>query len=154
MGGSVSQVAAGLALAAALSAGVWWFGHTRYEAGAASVRSELTEASAIASEQARIMSRDRAATATRIDHEVIAKDRLAADAAAARRVDGDGLRVALHSGQPATGPDAAECGAERARARLLEDLLDSGSRLVEEGAAIVDAAVNRIDGLQERERAP
>jgi hypothetical protein len=79
---------------------------------------------------------------------------LAADAAAARRVDGDGLRVALHSGQPATGPDAAECGAERARARLLEDLLDSGSRLVEEGAAIVDAAVNRIDGLQERERAP
>lgn len=138
-----------LVLWAASVAGAWQHG---YEAGQ---KAEIDKAAAAAlteSETRRLQARERATTAERIDREALAKTRAAEAAAGSRRAVGDGLRLALAADRQPAGADAGECAAERARSRILADLLEQGSRLVEEGAGIVDDAVIRVDGLQERGR--
>ena len=125
-------------------------GHYAHRAGADGVRAEYAAAFEAAAEQARILSRDRAATAERIDRETVQKLRAADRRAVDVRIAGDGLRFALGR-QPAAAADAGVCGAERERAERVAQLLGACGRLVEEGAGIVDGAVILIDGLQARE---
>lgn len=147
------RIAAVLAtVAGAFVAG--WQVHA-WRAGAAHARDveqQLQDADDQA-ELGRIQRRDRAATAERIDRETLTKLRAADRARDDVHVAGDGLRVELASGRAdaRTGANAGECGALRARARVLEDLLDESARLLEEGADIAQRAPAVIEGLQARE---
>lgn len=141
------------AIAAALAYG-GYLHHKGKAEGAAAEAAKVQAAAEIAAENARILSHERVLASERVDREVIARQQADRAAAASRHADADGLRNALHRDEPPAGSATAECRPERARAVQLAGLLDTCSRLVEEGAGIVGDAVTLIDGQRARDRIP
>ena len=127
------------ATAAALLAGLAWWGHTRYQAGAEAVRAEWAASDARQAEKARLLARERAGAIERIDHAAVNETRAVRAAADRAGVAGDGLRIRVQ-------PVAARCDAGPASngetapspGDLLTDVLGRLEEAGRELAAIAD----------------
>ena len=140
---------AGAVVAAAL-AGVGWWGHGRYQAGAQSVHALYAQRDAAAAEAQRILTRDRTRINQGIDNETIARQAATSRAAAADRVVVGELRDALAASSSYAGNTTATgCVDERRTIGVLAGMVVEGAELLIEGAERGAGLATQAAGLRD-----
>jgi hypothetical protein len=131
---------------AAIVGGVWWYGHTRYNAGQADTQARWDDATRKATEDARIKERGWQATVDASDRSRNDALELVAAQGATIGLLNDRVRYLATRPRPAANPAelascVAELARERHRAETLGGLLAEGDRLIADLGRERDEAV-------------